>query len=253
MSKLPTHDAAHGFVPGRSTITNAAPHQGAVLLVKTDLRDFFPTVHYRRVAGLFAQCGYGEEVASLLAALTTHRPRLANGRVVWPGALPQGAPTSPAIANLVCRRLDARLAGLAARVGATYTRYADDLTFSFRAEPSKGVGRFFWWVDQVCQQEGFVENVAKRRVLRPSNQQRVTGVVVNAGMTVPREARRAFRATLANCRRHGIDAQARGREGFRAYLQGFAAYVKMVQPEHGAALVREVRELLRAEKVDATE
>lgn len=131
-------------------------------------------------------------------------------------------------------------------MGAAYTRYADDLTFSFRAEPERGVGRFLWWVDQACQQEGFVENSRKRRVLRASRQQRVTGVVVNSGLFVPREARRRFRATLANCRKHGVESQARGRERFREYLIGYAAYVKMVQPELGEEMLREARALLRA-------
>ena len=100
----------------------------------------------------------------------------------------------------------------------------------------------------MCQQEGFTENAAKRRVLRRSNQQRIAGVVVNAGLAIPRAARREFRAVLHNCRLHGIAAQARGRKDFRAYLLGFAAYVKMVQPALGGKLLQEVRALLRAER-----
>jgi RNA-directed DNA polymerase len=244
LAKLPVHEAAHGFVPGRSTVTNAEPHVGAALVVKLDLLNFFPSIHYQRVAGLFRHYGYDEEVADLLAALTTHRPRLADGTVAWPGTLPQGAPTSPALANLVCRRLDARLSGLARRSGARYTRYADDLTFSFAAAPPENLGRFLWWVDQICHQEGFTERADKRRVLRPCNQQRITGVVVNDGLTVPRAARRRFRAILHNCRKHGLVSQARGRDDFPDYLRGFAAYVQMVQPELGRRLVREVEQLL---------
>ena len=160
--------------------------------------------------------------------------------------LPQGAPTSPALANLSCRRLDARLAGLARRAGGVYTRYADDLTFSFAAEPAR-LGRLLWWIDQICQQEGFTENVAKRRVLRPSGQLRVTGVVVNAEVHVPRAAKRRFRAILANCRRHGVASQARGNPGFADYLRGFASYVHMVHPEEGEALLAEVHALLGPE------
>ena len=246
LAKVAPHEACHGFVTGRSTVSNARPHVGAAIVVKMDLEDFFPTVHYRRVLGLFQWIGYGEEVAALLAGLTTHRPILADGTVVWPGVLPQGAPTSPALANLVCRRLDARLDGLCRKVNATYTRYADDLTFSFRKSPKQGIGRFLWWVDQVCQQEGFTENTTKRRILRPKSQQRVTGIVVNDGVFIPREARRRFRAILANCRKHGVASQARGRDDFAAYLQGFAAYVHMVQPDLGARWVAEVRALLGA-------
>lgn len=244
LAKVPVHEACHGFVPKRSVVSNAEPHQQAAVVIKMDLRDFFPSVHYRRVAGLFRGFGYSESIANLLAGLTTHRPVLDDGTVVWPGALPQGAPTSPAIANLVARTLDRRLSGLAERVGARYTRYADDLTFSFAEQPGIGIGRFCWWVDQICQQEGFVENVAKRRVLRRGNQQRVTGVVVNSGLFVPRAARRRFRAILHNCRKNGVEAEARGREDFADYLRGFAAYVNMVQPELGAKLLAEVSEIL---------
>src|SRR5262249_54829037 len=138
-------------------------------------------------------------------------------------------PTSPAITNLVCRRLDARLAALAKKAGGTYTRYADDLTFSFAAEPAR-IGRLFWFIDQICGQEGFVENTKKRRVYRRSCQQRVTGIVVNERASVPREDRRRFRAVLANVKKNGLEAEARGREDFAAYLRGYAAYVQMVQP-----------------------
>lgn len=248
LSKLPLPAECHGFAPRRSVVSNARPHEGALLVIKTDLRDFFPTIHYRRVQGLFESYGYGAEVAAALAGLCTHRARLADGWVVWPGVLPQGAPTSPALSNLLCRRLDARLKGLAESVGAVYTRYADDLTFSFAEEPTVPVGRFLWWVDQVCQQEGFIENTDKRRVLRASNQQRVTGVVVNQGLTVPRAARRRFRAVLANCRKHGLASQARGRRDFKGYLLGFASWVKMVQPALGQRLLLEVRELLKQEQ-----
>ncbi len=100
----------------------------------------------------------------------------------------------------------------------------------------------------MCQQEGFTENCAKRRILRPSNQQRITGVVVNAGMSIPKAARREFRAVLHNCRTHGVASQARGRKDFRAYLLGFASYVKMVQPVLGKQLMQEVRTVLRADQ-----
>ncbi len=178
-----------------------------------------------------------------------------DGRVAWPGVTPQGAPTSPAIANLVCRRLDARLSKLAARVGARYTRYADDLTFSFPEEGAADtetqaprLGRFFWWVDQICQAEGFTENAKKRRVLRRKAQQRVTGIVVNQGLTVPREVRRRLRALLHRCKKEGLDvvAAAQGQPDLAAVLAGTAGYVSMVQPQLGAKLVAEVQAIRQA-------
>lgn len=245
LAKVPMHDACHGFVAKRSTVTNARPHQNAALVVKLDLKDFFPTVHYRRVKGLFVYLGYKDEVAATLAGLTTYRPKLPSGEPVWPGMLPQGAPTSPALANLACRRLDHRLTRLAAKYGATYTRYADDLTFSFKDKPEIRLGRFLWWVDGICQQEGFIERAEKRRILRSKHQQRVTGVVVNAGVHVPRADRRRFRAILHNCRKHGLPSQARGRDDFEAFLAGYAAYVNMVEPALGKRWLAEVEALVK--------
>jgi RNA-directed DNA polymerase len=243
LEHMPAHDAAHGFVKGRSTVSNAEPHTGSTVVVRVDLEDFFPTVHYRRVKGLFQSHGYGDEVASTLAGLSTHRPKLPDGTVVWPGALPQGAPTSPAIANLVCRRMDSRLTALAKKAGATYTRYADDLSFSFEKPPEK-LGRFLWWVNAILQQEGFLENAPKRRVMRKNSRQRVTGLTVNEQVSIPREERRRFKAILNNCRKHGVESQARGRKDFAGWLRGYAAYVKMVHPELGERWQREVKELL---------
>ncbi|MBJ6761520.1 RNA-directed DNA polymerase [Myxococcaceae bacterium JPH2] len=243
LARMPAHPAAHGFVSGRSTVTNAEPHVGATVVVRVDLEDFFPSVHFRRVKGLFEAHGYGEEVATTLAGLTTYRAKLPDGTVAWPGVLPQGAPTSPTIANLVCRRMDARLTALAAKVGAAYTRYADDLSFSFRQPPER-LGRFFWWVNAILQQEGFAENGPKRRVMRQGGRQRVTGLTVNERVSIPRDERRRFKAILANCRKHGVDSQARGRPDFKRWLEGYAAYVRMVHPELGEAWQREVKELL---------
>jgi len=243
VARIPTHDACHGFTKGRSIVTNATPHVGAKLVLRVDLQDFFPTIHYRRVEGLFREYGYGPAVAQMLAGLTTHRSRLADGTAGWPGALPQGAPTSPGIANVLCRRLDTRLTALAKRAGAKYTRYADDLSFSFAAEPKVSLGRFLWWVDQICQSEGFNENARKRRVYRRHTQQRVTGVVVNDKTTVPRAARQRFRALLHHCKKEGLAAMVAKQPGLRGELAGFAAYVQMVQPELGKSLAAQIRAL----------
>lgn len=255
VSSVSAHQAAHGFILGRSTVTNAVKHQGAAILVKFDLTDFFPTIHFYRVLGLFASLGYfvgntrfqtaddAKQVAPTLARLCCYT---SDSRAWGTAVLPQGAPTSPAISNLVCRRLDARLDGLAKRSGGVYTRYADDLTFSFKEDPPD-LGRFRWWVDQVCHQEGFFVNQAKFRVIRASQRQVVTGIVVNDALRVPREARRRFRAILHNCRRHGLESQARAHPRFAEYLRGFASYVHMVHPEEGAELLGQVEALLGPE------
>jgi RNA-directed DNA polymerase len=101
-----------------------------------------------------------------------------------------------------------------------------------------------WWIEVICEQEGFLERPDKRRVLRANHQQRVTGLVVNAGVNVPRADRRRFRAMLHNCAAHGVASQARGRDDFTAYLAGYAAYVHMVDPALGRAWIDEVDRLL---------
>lgn len=232
LAKLPTHDSSHGFVKGRSTVTNAELHKQPKLLIKTDIRDFFPSIHYYRVAGLMRHYGYSQAVATALASLMTRRDVI-DQRIIWPGALPQGAPTSPAISNLVCRRLDTRLLGLAKKSGAVYSRYADDLSFSWQEPGELKVGRFFWWVNQILQQEGFVENMAKRKVIRDSQQLRITGLVVNHSTHLPRRERKRFRAILHNCERHGLESQAGEHKDFKSYLKGYVSYAKMVQPKLG--------------------
>lgn len=251
LNAVSPHPAAHGFVRGRSIVTNAAPHQGAGVIVKFDLTDFFPTIHYYRVMGLFASLGYdvgdakfstsdsSRQVAPTLARLTVFTT---SSRTWGEGVLPQGAPTSPAISNLVCRTLDTRLTGLANALGGTYTRYADDLTFSF-AEVPRELGRFRWWVNQICHQEGFLVNESKFRVIRSSQRQCVTGLVVNDTLHVPRTERRRLRAILHNCKKHGLESQLRDNPALLDYLQGMASYIHMVDPEEGTRLLAEVRAL----------
>lgn len=251
LCRLPPHEAVHGFVPGRSTVTNAAAHVGRSLLVKFDLKDFFPTITYWRVVGLFASLGYSlgrlrictdddsTNIAPVLARLCCFTT---DPTTFGAGYAPQGAPTSPAISNLILRGLDARLAGIALTMDGVYTRYADDLTFSFASDGS--VGRLRWWVEEVCRQEGFAVNQDKFRVIRASQRQQVTGIVVNDCLRVPRRERRRFRAILHNCRLHGVGSQARGRADMPGYLRGYASYIHMVHPEEGRQLLTEVEALL---------
>lgn len=233
----PAVDAhAHGFVPGRSIVTNAAPHAGRAVVVNLDLKDFFPSITLRRVKGLFHRLGYGEHVATVLALLTTEPPRLAatvDGKTyhvaLGERVLPQGACTSPAITNLLCRKFDRRLAALAARYGFTFTRYADDLTFS--ADADANVGRLLKFVRLVIAAEGFAEHPTKTKVMRASARQDVTGVTVNARPKLSRDDLRTLRATLHNAAKHGLDSQNReGRPDFESHLRGRVAFACMVDP-----------------------
>jgi RNA-directed DNA polymerase len=217
------------------------------------LKDFFPSVTFPRVKGIFQDFGYSPAVATILALICTECPRR---KVVYDGkpyfvatgsrALPQGACTSPALSNLVTRKLDARLAGLAQKLGWNYTRYADDLTFSASGEAAQKTAWLLARVRHIVGEENFTVNEKKTRVLRPSTAQTVTGIVVNQRPNVPREMVRRIRAILHRARKEGLAAQnRRNRPNFLAWLQGMIAYITMVNPHKGKEL-REAFEKLAA-------
>jgi retron-type reverse transcriptase len=251
LAKLPTEEPAHGFVHGRSTLTNAAPHAGRDVVVNLDLEGFFPAVGFARVRHVFRRLGYSGAVATLLALLCTECPRK---RVVYAGTpyfvatgprgLPQGACTSPALSNQVARKLDRRLAGLARKLGLTYTRYADDLTFSAGPGFRDKVGYLIARVRHVAADEGFVVNAKKTRVLRPESRQTVTGLVVNVAPAVPRRVVRRLRAILHRAKAEGLEAQNReGHPNFRGWVEGMIAYVAMAKPEVGRVLRKALDEV----------
>ena len=191
---LTLHDAAHGFRRGRSIVTNARPHVGAEVVVNVDLKDFFPTVSYRRIKGLFRKLGYSEAVATVLGLLCSE-PEVdevaLDGRTYYVARrqrfLPQGATTSPAITNVICRGLDARLARTARKLGFQYTRYADDITFSGSGAAAENLGCALRRIRYAIAKEGFVVHPDKTRVLRRSRRQEVTGLVVNRQVSVSRK------------------------------------------------------------------
>lgn len=247
LSKTSASEPAHGFVQTRSIHTNAAPHAGKDIVVTLDIQDFFPTITYRRVRGIFQSLGYGEEVAIPLAMLCTVKPAEKVRKFVGGQRhrmLPQGAPTSPALANLACRHLDARLAGLAAKFGCAYTRYADDLTFSGDEAFEKSLKRFMPLLHQIVKNEGFRVKKGKTHFARRGARQQVTGLVVNDGPRVPRRYRRELRAILHNARKTTLDAQNRDKHPhFRHALRGRIEFVRSTHPQLAARLLAELKAL----------
>lgn len=242
LEKLKVDDNAHGFVVQRSVVTNARPHVKKAVVVNLDLKDFFPTITFRRVKGLFQRVGYSSAVSTILALLCTEPPRseaILDGKKLWVALgdrqLPQGACTSPAVTNVLCRRLDRRLGGVAKGLGFTYTRYADDLSFSGDdAEQAKIV---IARARSILEDEGFALNPDKTRVMRPGRRQEVTGVVVNEKTSVSRREVKELRAILHNCAKTGLTAQNReNHPDFAAYLTGRVAWVRMVDARRGAQL-----------------
>jgi retron-type reverse transcriptase len=243
---LATHPAAHGFVRGRSIRSNALPHVGRRVVVNADLKDFFPTITFHRVRGAIQQLGYSPAAATILALLCTESPRRTveyAGRsfhvATGPRALPQGACTSPALSNLIARRLDSRLSGIAAKLGWNYTRYADDLSFSAdaAADPEKKTGYLLARIRHIAEDEGFLVNEQKTRVLKQSTAMAVTGVIVNERPGVRRRDVRRLRAILRNAKRHGLASQNRANDPqFEARLRGQIAFVQMINPDQGRPL-----------------
>jgi retron-type reverse transcriptase len=251
---LTAEPEAHGFVAGRSILTNASPHAGRSVVINLDLKDFFPSIGFRRVRSVFRRVGYSPAVATILALLCTECPRrtvaydgttyhVATG----PRGLPQGASTSPGLSNLVARRFDRRLAGVSKKLGATYTRYADDLTFSGDETLNPKVGYLMARVRHIAEAEGFAVNEAKSRVLRRNTAQVVTGLVVNDRPGVARDEVRRLRAILHRAKREGLDAQNReNHPNFRAWLRGKISYVGMARPEVSLRLLADLEAIEEA-------
>ena len=254
LEKIPSHSAAHGFIKGRSIKTFVEPHVGQRVVLRMDLRDFFPSISGARIQAVFRTAGYPETVADLLAGICTN----ASPRDVWKGAdgfevnptalreartlyarpnLPQGAPTSPALANICAYRVDCRLAGLAKAVGAVYTRYADDLAFSGGEDFERRVERFSTHAAVILHEEGFHVHHRKTRIMRQGVRQHLTGLVANQRVNVIRADFDRLKATLTNCIRYGPGSQNRGAHPqFRSHLEGRVAFVAMINGPKGQRL-----------------
>jgi len=246
--------AAQRWIMRRSILTNAVVHADAKAVVKFDLLGFYPTVTMRRVRGLLRRAGLTEQVATLMALLATESPREeveTHGKkhyvATGPRSLPQGAPTSPSITNALCFRLDCRLSGLARKLGCRYTRYADDLTFSWHGAAPTQIGGLMRAVKMIVRGEGFAIHDKKTRVMRNGARQKVTGLVVNKApegipsARVPRSTVRHLRAAIKN--------RELGRAGKGETLEtlaGLAAFVMMTDRAKGEAFMDRIKKLIAA-------
>jgi uncharacterized protein (TIGR03067 family) len=217
--RLRCHPAARGFQPGESIVTNALPHANRAVVVRLDLKDFFPSTSAARLYRYFRRIGWNRPAARLLLRLCTHQD-----------GLPQGAPTSPRLSNLVNYRLDRRLTGMANKLGARYTRYADDITFSFAVDDRDRIRYLLRFVRRAAAAEGYRLHARKKlHIRRQHQQQRVTGLVVNAGVHLPRRTRRWLRA-VEHRLRTGRPATLNPQQ-----LAGWRALCDMISRQGGAA------------------
>jgi RNA-directed DNA polymerase len=202
------------------------------VVINIDLAGFFPSISAERVRKAFQAHGWNKQVATLLTNICTHE-----------GQLPQGAPTSPALSNLICRRLDTRLASLAAKLGGQFTRYADDITLSFprfggstHHEPKESsrshartVSRkVLATVKAIIEEEGFkIQWKKKVRAQRAHQQQTATGLVVNNKVDLPRAVRRRIRAMQHGERKGTLGTKEKQR------LRGWESVLAMVAHQRG--------------------
>jgi hypothetical protein len=229
---------------------------GAQTVLRFDVRDFFVSLAAGRAYGIFRLAGYSEAVAHALTGLCTNsvppgawadvplpgepvlrRAHLLLGRRLAAPHLPQGAPTSPLLANLIAYTLDRRMAGLAARLDATYTRYADDLVLSGGRGLIRDVARTEATVAAIVAGEGLQLHPGKTRAMTRWTRQQVTGIVVNATTNVARDDYDRLKAILHNAARDGAASQNRDHvTDFRAHLLGRIAWVAHLNPARGAKL-----------------
>ncbi len=258
---VPVHDAAHGFVRGRSVLSLARAHAAQSVVLRIDLEQFFWSIGGARIRHVFLSLGYPDAVARLLTGLvTTVTPSSVLGSMPKPSFvelrdppvleergrarrrlaarhLAQGAPSSPVLANLCAFGLDTRLAGAARVVDAHYGRYADDLTFSGGPDFARRAQRFEALVGAIALEEGFLVNHRKTRLMRSGAQQRLLGLVLNAEPAVPRDERKLLEAILHNATRFGLESQNRTQHPcFLEHLRGRVAWVKQANPGHARKL-----------------
>ncbi|MFI5433047.1 reverse transcriptase family protein [Rhodococcus baikonurensis] len=245
LDQVPAHDAAHGFVRGRSPLTFAAPHAQSEIVIGVDLMQFFPSITGNRVHAVFAALGYPPAVAGVLTGLCTVATPAdtlrglpyAQASQLRTAHLPQGAPTSPALANLVARTFDIRSSALAQGNWLTYTRYADDLAFS--GIEIADVGTLLWTIKQIAQDEGFAVHPRKTKVMRPHRRQHLTGLVINDQPSYPRDDYDRLRALLHNAANTSAQEQNRaGVEHFRAHIYGRIAHIGETSTTRRRTLLR---------------
>jgi retron-type reverse transcriptase len=238
VEKLPVSEHAHAFRRARNIRSGAEPHVGKRLVLKMDLKDFFPSVTAARVRGLLIAYGYSFPVATTLAVLMTEserQPVEVDDELfhvpVGQRHCVQGAPTSPGLCNALVLRLDRRLAGLAKTHALAYTRYADDLTFSGELT-RESAHRLRASVNRIVEEEGFTLNREKTRLMGKGARQTVTGVIVNQTLGLSRQERRRLRACAHKLRLNpsGDEIRRRGR------LKGKLAYLAMLNREQAAKL-----------------
>ncbi|HEY5123429.1 MAG TPA: retron St85 family RNA-directed DNA polymerase [Ignavibacteria bacterium] len=225
--KMEVGDSVHGFVPKRSILTNASIHVNQNLILGIDLQDFFPNINFGSVFNIFKHAGYTNKIAYSLADLCTFH---------W--ILPQGAPTSPTLANLATVKLDNKLGGYCSQRGFRYSRYADDITIS----GSNRLPLFKKRIIKIIEKCDFFINEEKTRISSNGSRQKVTGLVVNDKISIGRIKKKKLRAIVHNILKNGPEIENRNDEPFfKEKIFGELGFAKMVDPEFANPLIDKLK------------
>jgi Retron-type reverse transcriptase len=226
---LKVNKNAHGFIPKRSVATNAKIHVGQELVMGIDLKDFFPSIKFNRVRGLFRSIGYNEDVSTILAELCTFNWRL-----------PQGAPTSPMISNLIASNLDTKLTRFCLKRNLLYSRYADDITIS----GGKALPRYKTLIFRIIDKEGFNINFEKVRIQGRGSRQSVTGLVVNDKMSIGRKKKKIMKSIVHKISGKGsIEANEKHNPFFKETIYGWLSFINIIEPEFAQPLIEKINSI----------
>ncbi len=234
LSKIEIMPCCEGFTKGHSIVTNASKHIGYAETLTVDMKDFFPSIKEKQIVDVFREVGYTQEVAVTLSSLCCHE-----------GCLPQGAPTSPQLSNIICKSLDRDLIEFSKKYGLVYSRYADDLTFSGNQDLNCTVSQ----IKGIIQNHGFRINDRKTRLYTGKYRRIVTGLIVTEhGLRVPREYKRKLRQEIYYCKKFGVTQHLKNTNSskvvnFKEFLYGKAYYIKMVEPKTGKKFLEQLDEI----------
>jgi retron-type reverse transcriptase len=227
--KLNSGEHAHGFIPGKSISTNANVHVNQDLVLGIDIKDFFPSINFGSVYYVFKSAGYSKKVAWAFADLCTYH---------W--KLPQGAPTSPMLANLVTLKLDKAIYKYCKRRNFNYSRYADDITISgsYNLPMHKKI------IIGLIQKNGFTVNEEKTRMFSKGSRQKVTGLVVNDKVSIGKKRKMDLKAMVHNILINGPVAENRLNDPFfKERLFGHLGFANEIEPEFTTPLINALKKI----------
>lgn len=254
LNKIPMHPKAHGCVLEKSILSNALPHVNKDVVINQDLKNFFPSITYKRIKGVFKSMGYSEQVAVIFALLCSE-PKIFDISLLGENYfaqhgdrfLPQGSPCSPAISNIICKRLDYRLEGLARKYNFEYSRYVDDITFSGHQEQFSKITALLKYSKKIVKSERFVLHPDKLRIMKRHQRQEVTGVVVNEKPNINKKSLKRFRALIYQIEKDGIHGKTwNGGLNVLAEIDGYANFIYQIDKVKGAGFKQRVANILIA-------